>query len=29
MKKYIIRKVNEDLGENFCNAGTFKKIVNL
>ena len=27
MKKYIIRKVNEDLGENFCNAGTFKKIV--
>ena len=27
MKKYIIRKVNKDLGENFCNAGTFKKIV--
>lgn len=27
MKKYIIRKVNEELGESFSNARTFKKIV--
>ena len=27
MKKYIIRKVNKELGESFCDTGTFKKIV--
>ena len=27
MKKYIIRKVNKELGESFCETRTFKKIV--